>query len=114
MKPAEVDNRRLHRRALGPFVGRRGSLLPVPIRVHDLSVGGGLIECFHEEPLGRRINVEIELPVEGWVMLTAEIVSIRANYGYAVKWIDLSPEAQSKLEITIARVFAENQVGSPK
>lgn len=38
-KPAEVDNRRLHKRALGPFVGRRCTLLPVPVRVHDLSVG---------------------------------------------------------------------------
>jgi PilZ domain-containing protein len=110
MKPADVDNRRFHKRVLGPFVGRRGTLLPVPIRVHDLSVGGALIECFHEERLGRRITVEIELPVEGWVTLTAEIASIRPNYGYAVKWVDVLPEVQWKLEITIERISAENPV----
>jgi hypothetical protein len=113
MKRAEADNRRLHGRVLGPSLATRCAA-SAPIRVHDLSVGGGLIECLHEEPLGRRINVEIELPVEGWTTLTAEIVSIRANYSYAVKWIDMPPEVQSKLEITIARIFAEIQVGSPR
>jgi hypothetical protein len=114
MKPAEVDNRRLHKRVLGPFVGRRGTLLPVPVRVHDLSVGGGLIECFHEERIGRRIALEIELPTEGWVPLTAEIVSIRPNYGYAVKWVDVSPEVQWKLEIAIERISIENPDQTPK
>jgi hypothetical protein len=71
-------------------------------------VGGGLIECFHEEPLGRRITVEIDLPIEGWVTLTAQIVSIRPNYGYAVTWVDVPPEVQCKLEITIERISAEN------
>jgi hypothetical protein len=109
MKPAaEVDNKRSHKRVLGPFVGRRGTLLPVPIRIHDLSVGGGLVECFHEERMGRRIIVDIELPIEGWVTLEAEIVSLRTNYGYAVKWVNVPPEAQWKLEITIERLSVEN------
>ena len=95
MRPeAGVDNRRSHKRVLGPFVGRRGELLPVPIRIHDLSVGGALIECFHEEAVGRRMTIEIELPVEGWVTLKAEIVSLRPNFGYAVRWVDVSPDAQ--------------------
>jgi hypothetical protein len=103
------DNRRTHRRVLGPFVGRRGTLLAVPVRIHDLSVGGSLIECFHEERVGRRITVEIELPIEGWVTLEAEIVAIRQNYGYAVKWVNVPPEAQWKLELTIGRITAEAQ-----
>ena len=110
MKPAAgVDNKRSHRRVLGPFVGRRGTLLPVPIRIHDLSVGGGLIECFHEERMGRRITVEIELPIEGWITLEAEIVSLRTNYGYAVKWVNVPPEAQWKLGLAIERLSAENR-----
>ena len=104
---AAVDNKRSHKRVLGPFVGRRGTLLPVPIRVHDLSIGGGLIECFHEERVGRRITIELELPVEGWVTLEAEIVSIRPNYGYAVKWVNVAPDAQWKLDLTIDRAVAE-------
>jgi len=81
----------------------------VPIRIHDLSVGGSLIECFHEERVGRRITVEIELPIEGWVTLEAEIVAIRQNYGYAVKWVNVPPEAHWKLELTIDRMTAEGQ-----
>jgi hypothetical protein len=106
MKPtAEVDSRRTHKRVLGPFVGRRGTLLPVPIRIHDLSAGGALIECFHEEPVGRRMTLEVELPIEGWVTLNAEIVSLRQNYGYAVSWVDVPPDVQGKLEATIERIW---------
>src|SRR5262249_31071058 len=80
MKPStDVDDKRFHKRVLGPLVGGRGALLPVPIRIHDLSAGGALIECFHEEAVGRRITIEIELPFEGWVTLNAEIVSLRPN-----------------------------------
>jgi len=39
------------------------------LKIHDLSVGGALIECFHEEAVGGRITIEIELPTEGWVTL---------------------------------------------
>ena len=110
MKPStDVDNKRLHKRVLGPFVGRRGALLPVPIRIHDLSAGGALIECFHEESVGRRVTIEVELPVEGWVTLKAEIVSVRPNYGYAVRWVDVPPDVQWKVELTIERIWDERR-----
>jgi hypothetical protein len=41
--------RREHQRVPGPFEGRRVSVLPIAIRIHDLSVGGCLIESFHEQ-----------------------------------------------------------------
>lgn len=106
MKPSiDLDNKRSHKRVLGPFTGRRGTLLPVPIRIHDLSVGGALIECFHEEALGRRITIEIELPMEGWVTLKGEIVSLRPNYGYAVRWVDVPPDVERKVDLTIERIW---------
>jgi len=108
VKPTDgVDNKRVHKRVLGPFVGRRGALLPVPIRIHDLSAGGALVECFHEEPVGRRITIDVELPIEGWVTLKAEIVSVRPDYGYAVRWVDVSPDVQWKVELTIERIWNE-------
>ena len=110
MKPStDADNKRLHKRELGPFVGRRDALLPVPIRIHDLSAGGAFIECFHEESVGRRITIEVELPVEGWVTLKAEIVSVRPNYGYAVRWVDVSPDVQWRVELTIERIWDERR-----
>jgi hypothetical protein len=91
------------------MMARRGALLPVPIRIHDLSAGGALIECFHEESVGRRVTIEVELPVEGWVTLKAEIVSVRPNYGYAVRWVDVPANVQWKVELTIERIWDERR-----
>ena len=101
-------SRRKSPRVLGPFDGTRGSLLPVAIRIHDLSVGGCLIECFHEEPVGRRAQIAIELPSEGWVTLEAEILYARPDYGYAVKWVNVPAETHSKLERVISHLLTRS------
>ena len=96
-------SRRRHARVPGPFEGRRGGLLPVSIRIHDLSVGGCLIESFHEQAVGRRMKIEIELPQEGWVTLQAEALYLRPDYGFAVRFVDVSDETRAKLERVIER-----------
>ena len=100
-------SRRRSPRVLGPFEGTRGAMLPVAIRIHDLSVGGCLIECFHEEPVGRRVQIALELPYEGWVTLEAEILYARPDYGYAVKWVDVPAETHSKLERVIHHLLTK-------
>jgi hypothetical protein len=45
------------------------------------------------------------------VTVDAEIVSIRQNYGYAVKWVNVTPDVQWKLELTIDRICAEAHAG---
>jgi len=67
-------SRRDSNRVPGPFQGRRLGALNVDIHIHDLSVGGCLIQSFHEVPVGRQMQLEIELPEEGTVKLNAESV----------------------------------------
>ena len=92
---------RRHARVSGPFEGRRVSALPVQIRIHDLSVGGCLIESFHEQPPGRQMTLEIDLPVVGCVTVQAESLYTREGYGFAVKFVDLPDETRKKLEDTV-------------
>ena len=108
--PAAPDpkSRRKSPRVLGPFDGTRGAMLPVAIRIHDLSIGGCLIQCFHEEPVGRRVKIAVELPYEGWVTLDAEILYARPDYGYAVKWVDMPAETHAKLERVINRLLTKS------
>src|SRR5687768_7626107 len=54
-------NRRAPRVA-GPFEARRLGAVDLPLRIHDLSLSGCLIESYQEVTAGRRIELEIELP----------------------------------------------------
>jgi len=100
------DPRRKSRRVPGPFEGRRLGALTVDLNIHDLSVGGCLIQSFHEVPVGRRMTLEIDLPVEGTVQLAAESVNTRPDYGFAVKFIDVPEETQQKLARVVQRLLA--------
>lgn len=91
-------------RVRGPFEGRRVGPLTVDIGIHDLSVGGCLIQSFHEVSIGRRMTIEIDLPEEGAVRLDAVSVRSRPDYGFAVKFVDVPDDAQQKLERTIERL----------
>jgi hypothetical protein len=97
-------NARRHLRVPGPFEGRRLSALPVPIRIHDLSVGGCLIESFHEQPPGRRMTLEIDLPFVGLLAIEGESLYTREGYGFAVKFLDLTDETRAKLEEVVRRL----------
>lgn len=101
-KPA--SSRRSHPRVPGPFEGRRLGALSVDIRIHDLSVGGCLIQSFHDVPPGRRMKLEIDLPYEGTLKVDGESVNTRPDYGFAVKFVDVSADARHTLERVIERL----------
>ena len=84
--------------------------MPVDIQIHGLSIGGCLIQSFHEEPGGRRIKIAIDLPYEGWVNLQAETLYRRVDYGFAVKWVDIPPDVHAKLESVIHRLLNRTSV----
>ena len=81
----------------GPFQGRWKGALDFDLTVHDLSITGCLIESFHEVPAGRRMTIEIDLPEEGTVSLLAESVYSRPDFGYAVKFVEVPPQARVQL-----------------
>jgi len=107
----QEPTKRRHERVSGPFEGRRVSALTVPIRIHDLSVGGCLIESFHEQPPGRRMTLEIDLPVIGWLTVEAESLYTREGYGFAVKFVDLPDETRAKLEDAVGRLLSTDPSG---
>ena len=100
-------SRRAELRVVGPFEGRRVGPLPTPIRIHDLSLGGCLVECYYDVAIGRRINIQIDLPTEGWITLEAEAVYLRENFGFAVRFVNLSEQNRARIERTIERLVVE-------
>ena len=100
-------SRRHELRVAGPFAARRVGPLPTPLRVHDLSLGGCLVECYYDVPTGRRITVQIELSGEGWITVEAETVYLRANFGFAVRFVNLSDANRGRIERTIERLLVE-------
>jgi PilZ domain-containing protein len=81
--------------------------LTLPLRIHDLSAGGCLIESHHEEAIARRLTMEIELPDEGWMTLNAEVIYVRSDYGFAVKFIEMSDDTRTRLDTVIQRLRAQ-------
>ena len=96
-------------RVAGPFDGRRLGALDLPLRIYDLSIGGCLIESFHEVTVGRRIDIEIELPIEGWITLQAEILYLRENFGFAVKFVAMDEQTRVKLARAVVHVLKERK-----
>jgi len=100
-----VENR-LDPRVPGPFEGRRVDLLSTPIRIHDLSRSGCLIQWYHDQTPGRRFTLEVELPEVGWLRFEAEPVYNRSDYGFAVKFVDVPPDTAEKLDKAIDLLLA--------
>jgi hypothetical protein len=103
------QSRRSTRRVPGPFEGRRLGALSVVVHIHDLSAGGCLIQSFHDVPVGRRMKLEIDLPYEGTVQLNAESVNTRPDYGFAVKFVDVSDDVRDKLGRVIERLLTDRK-----
>ena len=106
--PGGIENR-LDPRVAGPFEGRRVDLLATPIRIHDLSRSGCLIQWYHEQTPGRRFTLEVDLPEVGWLRFEAEPVYNRSDYGFAVKFVDVPPETLAKLDHVIDVLIARGQ-----
>ena len=98
-----ADRRRFFR-ICHSFEGRRRGILPVPIRICDLSLGGCLIESRSPEDRGRRLEIEIDLPWEGWTTFDSEVVTIRPEYGYGVQFVGVPDAIRRRLERVIKRI----------
>jgi hypothetical protein len=90
--------RRAHPRVAGPFDGRRVGALETPVQLFDLSLGGCFINSLHEQKIGIKLVLKIELPGEGWITVKAETLYRRDEFGFAVRFIDMSKDASVRLE----------------
>jgi hypothetical protein len=90
-------NRREYLRVVGPFDGRRVGALEIPVRIYDLSEGGCFIHAMHEQQPGIRFPLEIDLPYDGWVRVKAETIYRKPEFGYAVRFTEITDEAGARL-----------------
>jgi hypothetical protein len=93
----------------GPFEARQRGALELPLRIHDLSLGGCLIESYHEVSVGRRIELEIELPEEGWITVQSETLYIREGFGFAVKFVSMDEQTRVKLARVVVQRLRERK-----
>jgi len=100
---APVD-RREHARVVGPFDGFRIGALETPLRIFDLSRGGCFVNAMHEQKPGIRFLIKIELPYEGPITVTAETLNRRTEDGYAVRFVQMSKDAEDRLERALERL----------
>jgi hypothetical protein len=98
------QHRRQYDRVPGPFDGRRVGLLETPIRLYDLSLGGCFVNSMHEQQEGSVISLKIDLPREGWISVKAETLYRRPNFGFAVRFVEMSVETAACLERTIRAI----------
>jgi hypothetical protein len=102
---AAAERRRFHR-IIHSFEGRRHGILPVPIRICDLSLGGCLIESRYPESRGRRLRIDIDLPWEGWTTVDSRVVTVRPEYGYGVQFVDVPDVIRRRFDRVITRIAA--------
>jgi hypothetical protein len=100
-------SRRGEPRVAGPFEARRVGPLPTPLRIHDLSASGCLVECYYDIAVGRRVALQIDLPGEGWISVDVETLYLRDNFGFAVRFVELSDANRGRIERTIERLLVE-------
>lgn len=99
--PPEKKKPKRAPRINGPFQGRQRGAIDLDLTIHDLSISGCLIESFHEVSSGKRMTIEIDLPNEGTISVVAESVYSRSDFGFAVKFVEMSPEARVQLARTV-------------
>jgi len=97
-------NRRVHVRVLGPFDGSRIGAIDVPLRIYDLSEGGCFVHSMHEQQPGVRFFLEIDLPHVGVIRVTAETLYRKPEFGYAVRFTEITDDARAMLRRCLERL----------
>lgn len=74
------------------------------VRIHDLSLGGCLIEAPLSIEIGSRLTLRFDLPGEDWLSLQGEAVRISDRRKVAIKFIDIDAAKESRLQRVIDRL----------
>jgi hypothetical protein len=101
-------NRRAFARAPGPFDGRRIGALETPIKIFDLSVGGCFILSMHEQQPGVTMALRIDLPDQPAITVTARSLYSRAEFGFAVLFVNVDTGTQANLEEAVQTALARS------
>lgn len=93
----DAANQRRHPRVPGPFDGYRVGIIETAIRIHDLSEGGCFVTALYDARPGATVELKIELPAEGCVRVTGEVLYNRPGFGFAVAFTDVQPHVRQVL-----------------
>ena len=93
-----VHDRRKNERYAGPFDGLRVDVLETPLSIFDLGLGGCFVNSIHDQEVGVRFLMKINLPGVGWIALNAETLYMRSGYGFAVRFVDVDEATATRLE----------------
>lgn len=99
------EDRRAHDRVAGPFDGRRVGPLDTPVRIYDLSKGGCFVHSMHEQTVGIRVTLKIDLPFEGWITSKAEVVYRKEGFGFAVRFLDMDKATTAQLSRSVDKLL---------
>jgi PilZ domain len=100
--PIEGRERRRHVRVRGRFDGRRLGAISMALAIRDLSLEGCFVDSLNDEESGRQFTMEVLLPDEGRITVRAEVVCNRPGFGFAVRFIETSEDARSRLARAVA------------
>ncbi len=99
--------RRQYARVHGPFDGYRSGRLDTPVRIYDLSQGGCFVNGMHQQRKATRILLKIDLPDEGTISVEAELVYVRPDFGYAVRFVNVNADTDARLRRTVEALSLE-------
>lgn len=91
------EDKREHFRVAGPFDGFRVGMLETPARIYDLSEGGCFVTSLYAGTPGEIVTLKVDLPSDGWITLQGEIRYNRVDFGFAVRFTDLTGDARARL-----------------
>jgi hypothetical protein len=97
-------DRRQHVRVPGPFDGRRLGVIPIEVRIYDLSQGGCFVNSMLEQKSGVVIVLEIDVPGEGWIRLKGETLYAKPEFGFAVRFVEMTEELSTRIERALRQI----------
>ena len=56
----------------------------------------------HQQQPGVKLHLKIDLPYEGWITVTAESLYRRGEFGFAVRFVEMSDDAAARLDRAMA------------
>ena len=78
------------------------------IRIHDLSLGGCLIEAPMDITVGCRLTLRLDLPGEDRLSLQGEAVRVATQSTFAVKFIDMDDITTNRLQRVIDQMTSNS------
>ena len=97
-------DRRQHIRVAGPFDGRRLGVIPIEVRIYDLSQGGCFVNSMLEQKSGVAIVLEIDLPGEGSIRLKGQTLYAKPEFGFAVRFVEMNDQLSTRIERALRHI----------